>query len=124
MSFLHSSVIVKWFLAYTCRLPSKDTSIRLAFAATIHQIGTSHCSSLLLFGHICLIQSNVYVIESVAGSLPWKACPCLNPLCTEIRIVIIYKGTYMYIKHSCSPSLCVVNGSWNWVLWLFLSLRL
>jgi hypothetical protein len=53
---------LQWFLAYTCRLPSKDTSIRLAFAATIHQI--------------------------VAGSLPWKACPCLNLLCLSFFLFV------------------------------------
>ncbi|CDY71087.1 BnaCnng71270D [Brassica napus] len=51
IQFFTKRLNFKWFLAYLCCLPSKDTCTRLAFAASIHQIVEGVFLSNRLFAH-------------------------------------------------------------------------
>jgi hypothetical protein len=72
------------------RIPLLGWLLQQPYIRSVHSL---QLLSVLLFRLICLIQSNFYqlyilVTESVAGSLPWKACPCLNLLCLSFFLFV------------------------------------
>lgn len=101
MSFLHSSVMLSGFwptlAVFLQKIPLLGWLLQQQY---IRSVNFSTLNSTFLTFLTYLIELLlIFVIESVAGSLPWKVCSCLNPLCTEIHIC--YKRLSMIHRYIC-----------------------